>query len=43
MPAVQVEPLHVTNEREAAMIAEAGSAERVGRAVAAGTRRWFRS
>jgi len=42
MPAVQVQPLHVTNEREAAMIVDAGSAQRVGRAVAAGTRRWFR-
>ncbi len=43
MPAVQVEPLYVTNEREAAMIADASSARRVGRAVAAGTRRWFRN
>ena len=42
MPAVQVEPLHLTNDREAAMILEPSLPARVGRAVAAGTRRWFR-
>lgn len=42
MPAVQVEPLHLTNDRERYMLAEPGAAARVGRAVAAGTRRWFR-
>lgn len=41
MPAVQIEPLFVTNEREAAMIAEPAFATRVGRAVASGVRRFF--
>jgi len=41
MPAVLVEPAFVTNEREAALIADPAFAERVGRAVAAGIRRYF--
>jgi N-acetylmuramoyl-L-alanine amidase len=41
MPAVQIEPLFVTNEREAAVIGEPGFAERIGHAVASGVRRFF--
>ena len=41
MPAVQVEPAFITNEREAAQIEDPVFAERVGRAVAAGVRRFF--
>jgi N-acetylmuramoyl-L-alanine amidase len=41
MPAVQVEPAFLTNEREAALIADPMFAQRVGRAVAAGIRRYF--
>lgn len=43
MPAVQIEPLFVTNQREAAMIADPAFLTRVGRAVAAGVRRFFSS
>ena len=42
MPAVQVEPLFTTNEREAQILADPAFAGRVGRAVAAGVRRFFR-
>jgi N-acetylmuramoyl-L-alanine amidase len=42
MPAVHVEPLHLSNVREARMIHEVELAARVGRAVAAGVHRWFR-
>ena len=42
MTAVQVEPLFITNEDEARVIADPRFAERVGRAVAAGVRRFFR-
>lgn len=41
MPAVLVEPASLTNEREAALIDDPAFAERVGRAVAAGVRRFF--
>lgn len=41
MPAVQVEPAFVTNEREAALIVDPAFAERVGRAVADGVKRFF--
>jgi N-acetylmuramoyl-L-alanine amidase len=41
MTAVQIEPLFRTNEREAAMIVDPAFAERVGRAVAVGVRRYF--
>jgi N-acetylmuramoyl-L-alanine amidase len=41
MPAVLVEPAFITNEREAAMLVDPAFAERVGRAVAAGIRRFF--
>ena len=41
MPAVQIEPAFITNEREAAQIEDPVFAERVGRAVAAGVRRFF--
>jgi N-acetylmuramoyl-L-alanine amidase len=41
MPAVLVEPAFLTNEREASLIADPAFAERVGRAVAAGIRRYF--
>lgn len=41
MPAVQIEPLFVTNRLEAEVIADPAFAERVGRAVAAGVRRFF--
>jgi N-acetylmuramoyl-L-alanine amidase len=41
MPAVQVEPAFLTNEREAALITDPAFAEQVGRAVAAGVRRFF--
>jgi N-acetylmuramoyl-L-alanine amidase len=41
MPALQVEPLFVTNQREAEMIADPAFATRVGRAVASGVRRFF--
>ena len=41
MPAVLVEPAFVTNEQEASLIADPAFAERVGRAVAAGVRRYF--
>ena len=43
MTAVQIEPLFVTNEDEARVIAEPSFAERVARAVATGIRRFFRS
>jgi N-acetylmuramoyl-L-alanine amidase len=42
MPAVQIEPLFVTNEDEAELIADPAFARRVGLAVAAGVRRFFR-
>jgi N-acetylmuramoyl-L-alanine amidase len=42
MTAVTIEPLFITNEDEARMIAEPGFAGRVGAAVAAGVRRFFR-
>lgn len=42
MTAVQVEPLFLTNEDEARVIADPAFADRVGRAVAAGVRRFFR-
>ncbi len=42
MPAVQIEPLFVTNEDEAELIADPAFPQRVGRAVAAGVRRFFR-
>jgi N-acetylmuramoyl-L-alanine amidase len=42
MTAVQVEPLFLTNEDEARMIADPRFPERVGRAVATGMRRFFR-
>jgi N-acetylmuramoyl-L-alanine amidase len=42
MPAVQIEPLFLTNEREAAVIADPAFGTRVGRAVAIGVRRFFR-
>jgi N-acetylmuramoyl-L-alanine amidase len=42
MPAVQIEPLFVTNREEAVVIAGPEFATRVGRAVAAGVRRFFR-
>jgi N-acetylmuramoyl-L-alanine amidase len=42
MPAVQVEPLHLTNAQEAATIREPELPGRIGRAVAAGVHRWFR-
>jgi N-acetylmuramoyl-L-alanine amidase len=42
MTAVQIEPLFITNEDEARVIAEPSFAERVARAVATGTRRFFR-
>jgi N-acetylmuramoyl-L-alanine amidase len=42
MPAVQIEPLFVTNEREAEVIADPAFASRVGAAVATGVRRFFR-
>jgi N-acetylmuramoyl-L-alanine amidase len=41
MPAVLVEPAFISNAQEAALIADPGFAERVGRAVAAGVRRYF--
>ncbi len=41
MPAVQVEPAFVTNARERALIDDPVFAERVGRAVASGIRRFF--
>lgn len=41
MPAVQVEPAFSTNEREAALIADPTFADSVGRAVAAGIKRFF--
>lgn len=43
MTAVQVEPLFVTNEVEAEVIADPAFAARVGQAVATGMRRFFRS
>jgi N-acetylmuramoyl-L-alanine amidase len=42
MPAVQVEPLFITNEREAQLLTDPAFAGRVGRAVAAGVRHFFR-
>jgi N-acetylmuramoyl-L-alanine amidase len=42
MPAVQIEPLFVTNEDEAGLIADPAFPHRVGLAVAAGVRRFFR-
>jgi N-acetylmuramoyl-L-alanine amidase len=41
MPAVQVEPASITNEHEAALIADPPFTERVGRALAAGIKRFF--
>jgi N-acetylmuramoyl-L-alanine amidase len=41
MPAVLVEPAFLTNEREAALIDDPVFAEGVGRAVAAGVKRYF--
>jgi N-acetylmuramoyl-L-alanine amidase len=41
MPAVQVEPLSITNQREAQLLADPAFAARVGRAVGAGVRRFF--
>jgi len=41
MPAVQVEPASITNERDAALIADPIFAQRVGHALAAGIRRFF--
>jgi len=41
MPAVQVEPIVVTNETEAALLADPRFPARVGRAVAAGVARFF--
>lgn len=41
MPAIQIEPLFVTNRREAEVIADPAFADRVGGAVAAGVRRFF--
>jgi len=43
MTAVQIEPLFITNEDEAKVIADPAFARRVGRAVAAGVRRFFRN
>jgi N-acetylmuramoyl-L-alanine amidase len=43
MTAVQVEPLFLTNEAEAEVIADPSFPGRVGRAVAAGMRRFFRT
>jgi N-acetylmuramoyl-L-alanine amidase len=43
MPAVQIEPLFVTNEREAALLADPSFSARVGRAVGAAVRRYFRT
>jgi len=42
MTAVQIEPLFITNEDEARVIADPAFGDRVGRAVAAGVRRFFR-
>lgn len=42
MPAVQVEPLFLTNREEAAMIADPAFAARTARALAVGLRRFFR-
>ncbi len=42
MPAVQVEPVFATNAVEAALLADPAFADRVGRAVATGVRRFFR-
>ena len=42
MPAVQVEPAFITNGREAALIADPAFAGRVGGAIAAGVRGYFR-
>ena len=42
MPAVQVEPAFITNGREATLIADPAFAGRVGGAIAAGVRRYFR-
>ncbi len=41
MPAVQIEPVFATNEREAELLADPDFAARVGRAVATGMRRFF--
>jgi N-acetylmuramoyl-L-alanine amidase len=41
MPAVQIEPLFVTNAREAELIADPMFPVRIGRAVATGVRRFF--
>ncbi len=41
MPAVQIEPAFLTNTREASLIGDPRFADRVGRAVAAGVRRFF--
>lgn len=42
MPAVQVEPLFLTNREEAAVIADPAFAARTARAIAVGLRRFFR-
>ena len=42
MPAVQVEPIVVTNDREAAMLRDPAFPRRVGEAVARGVGRFFR-
>ncbi len=42
MPAVEIVPMSTTNEQEAALIGRSGFDQRVGRAVAAGIRRFFR-
>jgi N-acetylmuramoyl-L-alanine amidase len=42
MPAVQIEPLFLTNRREAASLEDPAFAQRVGRAVARGVRRFYR-
>ena len=41
MPAVQIEPAFLTNTKEASLIDEPRFSDRVGRAVAAGVRRFF--
>jgi N-acetylmuramoyl-L-alanine amidase len=41
MPAVRIEPASLTNAREASLISDPLFADRVGRAVAAGVRRFF--
>jgi N-acetylmuramoyl-L-alanine amidase len=43
MPAISVDPVFVTNEREAALLGTPDVAARVGGAVAIGVRRFFRA